>query len=114
MALEILVGFNQNLQEVTVVPPRANVRTTGETTVTWKPKNGVDIAFVGFTDPVGTGRPIGKPTKDGSTGEWSASDLNDLSLGQFSTYFKYTVWVEVDGVIYSKDPEIVNDPPTGS
>lgn len=112
--VEIMVGYNTQLNEVTVTPPRAHVRQNGPTTLVWKPKNGIDIAFIGFTDPVGQGRPLGAPTKDQSTGQWSAADENDLAIGQFPVYFKYTVWVEVDGVVFSKDPEIVNDPPSGA
>lgn len=109
---KINVGFNSNTKEVTVQPMTVRVNKAQED-IEWAPQNGAEIVFVGFAGPVGDGCALSAPTKQ-STGRWTATDRNDLQSGQTPVYFKYTVWVEAGGVVYARDPEIVNDPPTGA
>lgn len=71
----------------------------------WVPQSeDFEIYFIGFNDPVGPGKDISEPQQQGSTRNWFANDLN-----RTAKVWPYTIYAISAGVIYSSDPEIVNE-----
>lgn len=63
-----------------------------------------EITFIGFNDPVGDGKDIAQPQKVGATRNWSAFDKN-----QTAKVWEYSIFAISNGIVYSSDPQIVNE-----
>lgn len=97
-------------QKVQVSDPSLKVKFGQNPTIAWEASegDGLAIAFIGFERQVGQGSPLTIPTRQSSK-RWTAVDNNQNASGQ-DDVFRYQIWASAGGVMYSSDPEIVNEP----
>lgn len=116
---EFTITVNSSNRSLYVSNPVVQILPNQTAKITWVPGSGnLHIRFVGFYQPTAQSvSPLSGPvTSPAPTVEepsnWACTVENN-NTHEFTEYFYYTVYAEVDGVTLCTDPEIQNQGPSG-